>query len=200
MKPLLVLSAPRDVVDARISYPERSQLPPYGRAQVDVRLVGAPVDDDARARRLSGDGLRDVTPHLEAACPDARANRRNDRVSFEPLDARTHDACDDPAPARVDRGHVARRLVGDEHRDAIGDAYADGEPTCGRAGHHRVRLAIRCFERVHDARSVDLFGLGDMYDAQGRQEFRVRHVALGQRVNEPGVGQERRLQDCHGDG
>ena len=61
-------------------------------------------------------------------------------ASGEKVDRCRHHPGDDASPARVDRGDIAGPLVRREHRDAVGDANADGDAQRRRPTDHRVGL------------------------------------------------------------
>lgn len=204
MKARFVLRAADDVLDSRVVDLEGAQLPSYRNAKVDHVGPGRIRCHDLHPGTRGGNRVGDVVADFEAATTDAGTDRRDDRPSAETLKARAHDARDDTAPSRVNRGDVAGCEVAEEHGHAVGDPNAHGEHGVSgfsplRAPDYRVGLFAFGLCPLDCTSPVHLHGAGDPNGTERLHEFAIVAASFRECVPEPCVVQQLRLQQRHAD-
>jgi hypothetical protein len=184
-EPLRVaLGATGHVVDRSFDEARGQELLSHDPAQVDVRARSSVLANDRASRSARGEPLRDVVAHLEAARLDVRPDggqkiaRASDLASHR-LHPRADDVGHGALPSAVNGGDGARRTVGHENRNTIGDL--DAARDARRLRHDDVGFLL-----VDGVPILDAADDGD-----------VATVHLGHHVEAGGFHLERAGRDTH---
>jgi hypothetical protein len=144
---------------------------------------------------------RSLHHDLEAASSDARPDGGEKIAPLKLGDGSTNDPGDDASPARMNGNDVSAVRVGNEDRNAVGHAYADGPWSACRPTHDGVGLGLRAhlahLARVDRTTAVDLLYLDYSRHAECARDGVCALASFGEAVSEPCVIEQCRSQYPH---
>ncbi len=161
-----------------------------GGAEVDVTFAVWGAADGGFVAEKIVEGVEDFGADFEGVKTDARADGGDEigvgRNRAEFFEGAGHDAGDDAAPAGVDSGHPPALLIGEEDRDAIGDANA-GElvaPSDDDGVGVSVNIKLAIWISDGDSAAVDLVDAENApsFDAYRLLEASIVFIDVGLRV------------------